>query len=93
MKKYIILCSFLFVVNSAMAEQIRYDTPYPIANQRRGSVYINGERYDVTETIQPWGNTKMEVKNYNNSYRGDINSSGYGILRDYQGNSIKVSPY
>ena len=93
MKKYIILCSFLFIVNSATADQIRYDTPHPIANQRTGSVYINGERYNVTETIHPWGSSKMEVKNYNNSYRGDIDSFGYGTLRDYHGNSIKVSPY
>ena len=83
----------MFIVNSATADQIRYDTPYPIANQRTGSVYINGERYNVTETIHPWGSSKMEVKNYNNSYRGDIDSFGYGTLRDYHGNSIKVSPY
>ena len=95
MRIVFLLVMLLFAIPVlAYPGKINYDYPgYNSLGERSGSVYINGERYNVTERTNSFGGTDMTIKNYNGTYRGTIDSYGYGKLKDYNGNVIKVKPY
>lgn len=95
MKKYFIaLYVLFFVCVNAQAAQIYYDPWVSPLGERTGSVWLNGEKYKVKETETPWGATKMEIKNFDNTYKGTIDPiTNSGTLRDWNGNEIKVNSY
>lgn len=95
MKKLILLSVLLITSSFVYAAQVYYDPYYSsdITGERRGTVRLNGEHYNVTERSNITGYTDMEIKNYDRTYRGTVDPSGYGTLKDNYGNTIKVSPY
>ena len=95
MKIFTIVISLLvFYVSPLLAAQINYDSyPSGFNGERTGTVWLNHEKYDVTERPTFGGQTEVEIKNFNNTFRGTVDSFGYGTLRDFNGNTVKIKPY
>ena len=97
MKVILTLLFLLFLLQGSVVfsydGKIEYDIMSGINNERTGRVWLNGERYNVTERDNFYGSKDIEIKNYNNTYRGTVDQFGYGTLRDYYGNTIEVKPY
>lgn len=91
---FIVFIAYLFTLQISLAAQIEYDSFGTNAlGERHGNVYLNGNRYNVTVKENSLGGSQMEISNYDRRYKGTIDSYGYGTLRDFDGNKIKVRPY
>jgi hypothetical protein len=88
--------ALVFLIQTPVfSEQIHYDALGPDAfGQQRGSVWLNGEKYTVIKGAGAFGN-EMQIKNYNNFYKGTIGHYGGSVLRNrYNYNdSINIRPF